>query len=134
MGDVIRSFPVRSSKEDKPRLLKFYFDTGSPYTFVKRSACKGFVNLSKLGAAVTFHGMGNGRFLVREMLNMEVRLLGIWCRHIAYVVEDSVLEQGYDILVGHDFIQRFDITIRARGKRKALLLNRGALLMAQRIR
>ena len=60
------------------------------------------------------------------------RRRGLWCRHAAYVVPDEVLEQRHDLLVGHDFMQNFDIAIAP--KRRGLILDRGALKMAQTVR
>ena len=41
---------------------------------------------------------------------MYVKLLEFRCRQWAYV-EDNVLEKGYDILAGHDFMQRYGIKL-----------------------
>lgn len=132
MGDVIKTFPVRSCEGEKPRRLRLYFDTGSPYTFIKESACRGFVNILRLAKPVRFGGLGNGKFQASEFLHFEVRLLGIWCRHAAYVVPDEVLDERYDLLVGHDFMQKFDVNIAS--KKRDVILDRGALKMAQTVR
>ena len=132
MGDVIKGFPVRSYQGEKPRRLRLYFDTGSPYTFIKRSACRGLRAVYDLPKPMAFGGLGNGRFLAPQGAFLEVRLLGVWCRHAAYVVPDDVLEQRYDLLVGHDFMQKFAVNIASR--KRDVLLDRGALRMAQTVR
>lgn len=132
MGDVIRTFPVRTYEGEKPRRLKLYFDTGSPKTFIKKSACRGLKDIFTLSKPMAFGGLGNGRFLAAQVANLEVRMLGIWCRHAAYVVPDEVLEKRYDLLVGHDFMQNFDVAIAP--KKRDLVLDRGALKMAQTVR
>ncbi|MBI3099439.1 MAG: hypothetical protein HYY93_14605 [Planctomycetes bacterium] len=134
MGDVIRAFPVRSTKGERSRRLRLYFDTGSPYTFVKRSACAGMRDVFRLSRPADFGGLGNGHFEARDGMFMEVRLLGFWCRHYAYVVEDKELDLIYDVLVGHDFIQKFDISLRSRRGGKGVVLDRETLLMSQRVR
>lgn len=134
MGDVIRSFRVRSGKGERSKSLRLYFDTGSPFTFIKRAACTGFGNLFELTEPEDFGGLGHGSFCARALVHLEVRLLDFWCRHTAYVVDYDVLQGHYDILVGHDFIQRFDISVRAKAKRRGVLLNRDALVMAQCVR
>lgn len=134
MGDVIREFPVRSGAKERSRPLKLYFDTGSPFTFIKRSVAHGFVNFSPLASPVRFDGLGDGRFLARAMAHIEVKMLGYWCRHVAYVVEDDTLGVRYDILIGHDFMQRFDVTVRTRSRRRGVILHREAIELAQSVR
>jgi hypothetical protein len=132
VGDVIRSFPVRSVEGERSRRLRLYFDSGSPYTFIKRSAAAGFRNLFTLAKPQSFGGLGNGRFTARGLLHIEVRLLGIWCRHAAYVIDEGLLEPDVDALVGHDFMQKFDVNIASR--KKDLILNRASLKRAQVVR
>ena len=134
MGDVIREFPVRSGTRERSRPLKLYFDTGSPFTFVKRSVAHDFVNFSLLGRPVSFGGLGNGRFLARAVVHIEVKMLGYWCRHVAYVVEDETLGSRYDLLIGHDYMQRFDVTVRTRNRRRGVVLHREAIELAQSVR
>ena len=116
MDDVIKTFPVRSHRRDKPRKLRLYFDSGSPYTLIKRSACRGFKAILRLPGPIDFGGLGNGRSKAAEMIHLEVRMLGIWTRHSAYVVDDAVLEQDEDLLVGHDFMQKFDFVYDCKAK------------------
>ncbi len=132
MGDVIRAFPVRTFDGEKPRRLRLYFDTGSPYTFIKQSACRGFRAVYALPKPKSFGGLGDGKFFAPQGAFLEVRLLGIWCSHAAYVVPDEVLEERYDLLVGHDFMQKFDVNIAS--QKRDVILDRGALKMAQTVR
>ena len=132
MGDVIRPFPVRSVEGEKLRLLRLYFDSGSPYTFIKRSAAAGYRNLFSLVKPKSFGGLGNGRFTAGGLLHIEVRMLGIWCSHTAYVIDDDHLESDVDMLVGHDFMQKFDVNIASR--KKEVVLNRFSLKRAQIVR
>jgi hypothetical protein len=132
MGDVICAFPVRSGRGEKPRRLRLYFDSGSPYTFIKRSACRGFANVFRLARHEDFGGLGNGRFSARAFIHLEIQLLGIWCRHAAYVVDDAVLTEDEDLLVGHDFTQKFNVDIASR--RRRVILHRSSLRRAQIVR
>lgn len=132
MGDVIRFFQVRSAIGERSKRLRLYFDTGSPYTFIKHSAAKGFRQVISLSPPEGFGGLGNGRFKADRMMHLQVRMLGIWCRHAAYVVSDDVLDERYDLLVGHDFMQKFDVGLAS--KKRDVILDRGALKMAQTVR
>ena len=132
MGDIIKSYPVRSRTGERSRRLKLYFDSGSPFTFIARPVCTSFKNLLAMPAPTTFGGLGAGRFQATHVLNMEVCLLGIWCRHLAYVVPDGVLESNYDVLVGHDFMQKFHVDLLP--KRRDVRLDRAALRLALVVR
>lgn len=131
MGDLIRPFPVRSGPGEKPRRLRLYFDSGSPYTFISRSAASGFLNLFDLSPPVTFLRHGGGRFAVHALVPVEVKLLGYWCRHAAYVVEDRWMGPIRDLRVGFDFMLNYDVRIDRR--RHHLVLNRDALRQAQNV-
>ncbi len=131
MGDVIKSFPVRSNDREKSIRIRLYFDSGSPFTFITRSAAFRFRDVFPLSRPSGFHGLGQGRFVARDLLNMEVRMAGYWCRHPAYVVDDAVLDDKYDVLVGHDFMQKFNVGLAPR--RRAVVLDRGAIRMAQTV-
>jgi len=128
MGDIIKNFQARSATGEKPRLLKFYFDTGSPRTFVKKSAALDMKDVAKLSAPVIFSGLGNGRFEATHIVSLRLKLLGIWVPHLCYVVPDEVLDPEYDVLLGHDFMQIYDIRVRPR--QKDVAIRRNALKMA----
>ncbi len=132
MGDILKTYRVRSAKGERPRKLRLYFDSGSPFTFVKRSACRGLANVLGLRIPQRFGGLGNGSFMATHVVNLEVELLGIWCRHLSFVVPDSVLTEDEDGLVGHDFMQQFDIHLAL--KRRDVVLNKAALKRAQVVR
>lgn len=132
MGDVIEVFGVRSSTGERARPLRLYFDSGSPCTFIKISACRGFKNLLPLAKPKPFGGLGDGAFRATHILDMEVRLLGIWCRHPTYVIPDDVLSDKEDVLIGHDFMQKFDVNIHSRQKR--VVLDSASLRAAQIVR
>ena len=132
MGDVICQFPVRSIGGETPQTLRLYFDSGSPFTFIRKSATSRFKAILPLPRPVGFEGLGDGRFSARALLHMEVRLLDFWCRHTAYVVADDVLAADYDVLVGHDFMQKFNVGLAP--KRQDVVLNPASLRLAQTIR
>ena len=132
MGDIIQAFRVRAGARGEGRPLRLYFDTGSPYTFIKESVAKKLGKVSTLSTPHQFGGLGNGRFHSRAMLDMFVKLLGVWCAHPTYVVPDEILEVDYDVLVGHDLMQRFNIRPLPREQRVAL--DSVAIHLSQRVR
>jgi hypothetical protein len=91
--------------------LTFYFDSGSPYTFIHKSAGERLGNLIPLPEAEVFTGLGNGSFKSSQILLLHVKLLDFWCRQIAYVVNEGILEPTYDILAGHDFMQLYGLKL-----------------------
>ena len=132
MGDVIKVFPVRSSRHEKPVPLRMYFDSGSPYTFIRMAAARRFRGLSTLPEPMDFAGLGEGRFYASHGLFFEVRLLIHWCRHSAYVVDDEILAEDYDVLVGHDFMQKFNVGLSP--KKRDVVLDPSSLRLAQTVR
>lgn len=129
---MIQPFPVRSYTGERSRKLRLYFDSGSPYTFVRKSIADRFKAVFRLPVPEPFGGLGNGHFRAGHLMNMEVKLLRFWCRHPAYVVGDDVLEPNEDVLVGHDFMQKFDVKINMKGK--DIILNPLSLRRAQKVR
>jgi hypothetical protein len=131
-GDVIKVSPARSYSDERARRLRLYFDSGSLYTFIKESATRGFRDILKLSMPRKFEGRGNGAFHAAKVMNLEVKLLGFWCPHYAHVVDDGVLTQAKDMLIGHDFMQKFSVTIAS--WQRDVILDRLALQRAQSIR
>lgn len=132
MGDVVKVRWVRSTELDKPRRLKLYFDTGSSVTLIRKSACVGFAGVYALPKPRKFRGVGDGRFYGTHIVDMEIRLLGVWCLHPAYVVDDEAFPGNEHVLIGHDFMQRFDIKIDL--KRRRIIANRETLESSRIIR
>lgn len=114
MGELIKTFRVRLSKRRKPMRMKLFFDTGSPWTFITESAARRLVKrepyLYELPEPKSFGGLGNGRFTSHQMVNVEVHLDFIWGMYAMYVVPDAAMEPGWDVLIGHDFIQKYGVT------------------------
>ena len=71
-------------------------------------------------------------FQSKEIIHLYVKVLRFWCRQVAYVVEDEVLERNYDMLVGHDFMQRYGIKLLP--DRGDIEIDEVRLELAQRIR
>ena len=132
MGDVIKRLEIRSYEGEKEKRKRLYFDSGSSYTFAKKTVGQKFKEILKLEVPKKFSGLGNGSFEADSIMHLEVRLLGFWCSHYAYVVEDEILEEDEDLLVGHDFMQKFDVKLDL--KNKSLILNRASLKRAQKVR
>jgi hypothetical protein len=91
--------------------LTFYFDSGSPHTFIHKSAGLKLGSLIPLPEEEVFSGLGDGSFKSSQILLMHIKLLDFWCRQIAYMVDEGVLEQTYDVLAGHDFMQAYGIKL-----------------------
>ncbi|MBI2900891.1 MAG: hypothetical protein HYY17_11960 [Planctomycetes bacterium] len=132
MGDIIQAFRVRSHGRGPGLQLRLYFDSGTWRTFVKESVAARLGPLMELPEPLVFGGLGNGRFESHTAVAFKIRILEIWCEEIGYVVADHVLEDRYDILIGHGFMQGYDI--RLRPKRHTILADRSALKMPSRVR
>lgn len=63
---------------------------------------------------------------------MHIKLLDFWCRQVAYVVEDNILEEDYDILAGHDFMQGYGIKLLP--DKGDIEIDEVRLRLAQRVR
>lgn len=128
----IEKFEVRSQMVGEGLPLSLYFDSGSPFTFIKYSVANQLGNIFKLPDAVPFLGLGDGQFFSTHMMHLEVELLEIWCRQFAYVVPDELLKEGEDMLIGHDFMQRYDIKLDTKERR--VILDKTAILRGLRVR
>lgn len=131
MGEILKKIKVRS-KLTKELDLMLFFDSGSPYTIAKKSAAKRLDGIMKLAKPKKFSGLGNGDFSSHYALDFEVKLLDFWCLHLCYVVDDDILEEDEDILIGHDFMQKFKIGLDF--DKEDLILDKYALKRAQKIR
>jgi len=132
MGDIIIKIPVRSTKKTKPGLLRLYFDTGSPRTFLKETIASKMKVLQNFVEPIYFHGLGNGAFFAIGSANVWIRMKGVWVPHLCFVVPDAILDPNYDILIGHDFMQIYDIRVIPRKRR--ISIDKNALLMALKVR
>ena len=132
--EVIRTFLVRSGAGERSRKLRLRFHAGSPFTFIKRSAAAAFANACDLAEPEAFPRLKRGPLVARALAHLEVKMLGFWCRHFAYVVEDETQGAAYDVLIGDDYMQRYDVAVRTRAKHRGVVLNRAALELAQVVR
>jgi len=131
--DILKEFEVSYFPSGKEAIkLVFYFDNGSPFTFIKRSSALKVGSLFKLVEPASFGGLGGGGFQSKEIIYLYVKLLEFWCRQVAHVVEDDVLEEDYDILVGHDFMQTYGIKLLP--YQGDIEIDKGRLRLAQRVR
>lgn len=128
MGDIIKTYQVRSSEGEKARRARLYFDTGSPWTFVKESLVSGMREVARLTVPRPFRGLGSGSFCATHTVQLEVLMKGMWVPHLCYVVPDGVLDEDYEVLLGHDFMQRYDIHLETR--RRKVLVEKSRLRMA----
>lgn len=119
VGDIVEEYVVRSSPGEKSRTLRLYFDSGSPHTFVKEVAVEGFPRI-QFPVRKTFRGLGGGRFFSLAAVTIEIRFLEYWCGHYAYVIDDDLLSEEMDVLVGHDLMQKFKIQLDPKGRRTRL--------------
>ena len=131
MGEILKKIKVRAKPEKELNLMLF-FDSGSPHTYAKKSAAENLEGLMKLPVPVEFIGIGDGVFSANYALNIQVSLLDFWCLHLCYVVDDEILEANEDILIGHDFMQKFKIGLDF--DKEDLILDENALKRAQKVR
>lgn len=132
MGDIIQSFRVRSGGRGRGTPLRLYFDTGTWRTFVKESVASRLGHLMELAEPHHFGALGDGRFESRALVHFEVRILDVWCDDVGYVVADGVLDDGYDILIGHGFMQGYDLRLHPLERR--IIADRAALKRPSRVR
>ena len=131
--DILKRFEVSYYPSGREAVeLVFCFDSGSPYTFVKRSPALKIGRLFRLVEPASFGGLGGGDFQSKEIIHLHVKLLEFWCRQAAYVVEDDVLERSYDILAEHDLMQRYGIKLLPH--QGDIEIDEVRLSLAQRIR
>lgn len=110
--DILKRFEVSYYPSGKEVVeLVLCFDNGSPHTFIKRSSALRVGRLVELVEPEPFGGLGGGSFYSKEIILLHIKLLQFWCRQFAYVVEDGVLERGYDVLAGHGFMQGYGIRL-----------------------
>ncbi len=131
MGDVVVTMKVKSDVS-RGMLLSAYFDSGSPYTFIAEDQAAKLKGLMPLPRARRFTGLGDGRFSSASVIQLWFNMLGIWCSHIAYVVDRPVIENDIDIIVGHDFMQNYNVKLDM--KKKTIVLDKKSLRLSQKVR
>jgi len=131
--DILKRFEVSYYPSGKKAVgLVLCFDSGSFHTFIKRSSALRVGRLFELVEPASFGGLGEGVFQSKEIIHLYVKLLEFWCRQVAYVVEDEVLEPGYDVLAGHGFMQGYGIKLLP--DKGDIEIDETRLRLAQRIR
>ena len=131
--DILKKFEISYFPSGKEAIgLVLCFDSGSPYTFIRKSSAVGLGRLIELAEPEVFGGLGGGNFHSKEIVLLHVKLLEFWCRQFAYVVEDNVLEKRYDILAGHDFMQSYGIQLLPH--KGEIGIDEDRLILAQTIR
>ena len=130
--DILKKFQVSQYPSGKEAVeLVLYFDSGSFHTFIKRSAALRVGRLIELMEPRLFGGLGCD-FQSKEATLLHIKVLEFWCSQLAYVVEDNVLEEGYDILIGHGFMQGYGINLLP--DKGDIEIDEVRLRLAQRIR
>ena len=130
MGDVIVPLKVRSYGRKRSGSVRAYFDTGAPYSFISKDVGLKMGRPLKLDVPQHFTGLGNGGFDAAHILNLEVQLKGFWCPHVFFVLDRAVIDDY--ALVGHDFMQKFGITVNP--KRHSIAIDEASIRHAQKIR
>ncbi|MEW5945431.1 MAG: retropepsin-like aspartic protease [bacterium] len=132
MGDIIKRYEAKSTETEAGRRLRFLYDSGSPRTFIKKSAALKMKDVFELRNPRIFHGMGDGKFSATHAMMLLVKLKGIWVDYLCYVVPDKVFEEEYDVLVGHDFMRIYDISLNLR--KRDVIISKGALISGMKIK
>jgi hypothetical protein len=131
--DILKEFEVSYYPSGKNAVkMVFCFDSGSPFTFIKRSSALKVGKLFELIEPASFDGLGGGAFQSKEIIYLYIKVLEFWCRQVAHVVEDDILEESYDVLVGHDFMQLYGIKLLPH--EGDIEIDRVRLRLAQRVR
>jgi len=131
--DVLKGFKGSYYPSGKDAVeLVLCFDSGSPYTFIKRTSALRVGRLVRLVEPELFGGLGGGGFQSNEVILLHVKVLEFWCRQWAYVVDDNILDRDYDILAGHDFMQLYGIKLLPH--KGDIEIDEARLRLAQRVR
>ena len=131
--DILKKFKVSYYPSGKEAVeLILYFDSGSFDTFVKRGSALRLGKLIELMEPESFTGLSGGDFCSKEIMLLHINLLEFWCRQLAYVVEDKVLEGDYDILAGHGFMQGYGIKLLP--QQGDIEIDEARLRLAQKVR
>jgi len=110
--DILKGFEGSYYPSGKDAVeLVLCFDSGSPYTFIKRTSALRLGGLMELVEPELFGGLGGGDFQSKEVILLHVKVLEFWCRQWAYAVDDDILERDYDVLAGHDFMQLYGVKL-----------------------
>lgn len=129
MGDVIVTLRVKSSTGSRARALPLYFDSGASTTLVREDTARRLGNVLSLREPTVFRGLGNGRFRSSKAVQILVRIQGVWCAYLAYVVPQAAMDEA--VIIGHDFMQKFNIRLDPRGRK--ILADRRDLKRGQRV-
>ena len=131
--DILKGFKGSYYPSGKEAVeLVLCFDSGSPYTFIKRTSALRVGGLVELVEPEPFGGLGGGDFQSKEVILLHMKVLEFWCRQWAYVVSDDILERDYDVLAGHDFMQLYGI--RLIPHKGDIEIDEVRLRLAQRVR
>ena len=131
--DILKSFEASYYSSGKETVeLVLCFDSGSPYTFIRRTSALRLGRLVELVEPEPFGGLGGGDFQSKEAVLLHIKLLEFWCRQWAYVVRDDILERDYDVLAGHDFMQLYGIKLVPH--KGDIEMDQVRLRLAQRVR
>jgi hypothetical protein len=110
--DILKKFEVSYYPSGKNAVkMVLCFDSGSPFTFIKRSSGLKIGKSFKLVEPRPFYGLGGGKFKSKEIIYLYIKVLKFWCSQVAHIVEDEILDENYDILIGHDFMQLYGINL-----------------------
>jgi hypothetical protein len=131
--DILKEFEVSYYPSGREVVeLVLCFDSGSPYTFIKKSSALKVGKPIEIPEGKPFGGLGGGSFYSEEIMLLHIKVLNFWCSQLAYVVEGDILEKSYDILVGHDFMQLYGIKLLPH--KGDIEIDEERLTLAQRIR
>ena len=131
--DILKGFEGSYYPSGKNAVeLVLCFDSGSPYTFIKRTSALRVGRLVELAEPELFGGLGGGDFQSEEVILLHVKVLEFWCRQWAYVVKDDILEKDYDVLAGHDLMQLYGIKLLPH--KGDIEIDEVRLRLAQRVR
>jgi len=119
MGDIILKAKLKTKEHGEEKEGILYFDTGSPKTFIREDKANELGNIMKLPQPVEFNALGDGKFHCQAVIQLYVKLEDVWCRHLCYLASTKDIDT--EILIGHDFMQKFDITLNV--KKRQVITN-----------
>ena len=122
MGELRLKAKVRSGARRLTRECDVFFDSGSTKNLIRAEFAAELGSVIPLAAPVRFRGIADGAFKSRQLVQLHLRLGGVWVDTLAYVAPPEAFEER--ILLGQEFMQEFGVVLDMRRDRVLLDVRR----------
>ena len=106
---------VLAVKRRKTRTCTLIFDSASRQSFIRGDLAAELGRVIPLPRPTRFRGVGNGGVDSGQLVQLEMRLAGVWVEHLVYVAPARAMD--VKILIGHEAMQKFGIVLDMRRER-----------------